>query len=100
MAGNACIARTVNGHKSVRQRPGLGLLVIDALLRLLDGAPAIGPVGRTSKMLVAKDAEGSDAWEIGTQVDFIDVYAVNRDLGIALVLENKIGHVLENPLKK
>jgi len=83
-----------------QERHGLGSLVIDALLRLLDGAPAIGPTGRTSKVLAAKDAEGSDAWQIGTQVDFIDVYAVNRDLGIALVLENKIGHVLENPLKK
>lgn len=42
---------------------------------------------------------GSDAWEIGTQVEFIDVYAVNRELGIAIVLENKIGHVLNNPLR-
>jgi len=83
-----------------QERHGLGSLVIDALLRLLDGAPAIGPNGRTSRLLIAKDAEGSDSWVIGTQVDFIDVYAVNRDFGIALVIENKIGHVLNNPLTK
>ena len=83
-----------------QERHGLKSLVVDALLRLLDGAPIIGPAGRTSRMLIAKDAEGSGAWEIGSQIDFIDVYAANRELGIALVLENKIGHVLNNPLKK
>jgi hypothetical protein len=82
------------------ERHGLGTLVMDALLRILDGAPHIGPGGRSSPKLIAQDAEGSDAWEIATQVDFIDVYAVNPDLGIALVLENKIGHVLNNPLRK
>ncbi|MBH0024439.1 PD-(D/E)XK nuclease family protein [Salinibacterium sp. SWN248] len=82
------------------ERHGLGTLVIDALLRLLDGAPSIGLNGRTSKHLIAQDAEGSDAWEVATQVDFIDVFASNRDSGIALVLENKIGHVLDNPLRK
>lgn len=82
------------------ERHGLGSLVIDALLRLLDGAPHIGPDGQSSTTLVAQDAEGSHAWEVGTQVDFIDVYATNPDLGIALVLENKIGHVLNNPLRK
>jgi hypothetical protein len=82
------------------ERHGLGSLVVDALLRLLDGAPHIGPDGQSSQRLVAEDAEGSDAWEIATQVDFIDVYATNPDLGIALVLENKIDHVLNNPLRK
>ncbi|WP_193510171.1 PD-(D/E)XK nuclease family protein [Cryobacterium sp. BB736] len=82
------------------ERHGLGPLVMDALLRLLDGAPEIGPDGHGGKRLIAKDAEGSDAWEIATQVDFIDVYATNPDLGIALVLENKVGHVLNNPLRK
>ncbi|MBH0083723.1 PD-(D/E)XK nuclease family protein [Salinibacterium sp. SWN167] len=82
------------------ERRGLGTLVIDALLRLLDGAPSIGLNGRTSKHLNAQDAEGSDAWEVATQVDFIDVFASNQDLDVALVLENKIGHVLDNPLRK
>lgn len=83
-----------------KERHGLGPLVIDALLRLLDGAPTIGPDGRRSKTFVARAAQGSGAWEVATQVDFIDVYATNAELGIAVVLENKIGHVLNNPLKK
>lgn len=82
------------------ERHGLGSLVIDALLRTLDGSPVIGPRGRTDTLFVADDAVGSEAWEIGTQVDFIDVYAVNPELDIAIVLENKIGHVLDNPLHK
>jgi hypothetical protein len=82
------------------ERHGLGTLVIDALIRLLDGAPMIGPLGRTDTTLNADDVLGSTAWEIGTQVEFIDVYAINRELGLAIVLENKIGHVLNNPLRK
>ncbi|MFB9959746.1 PD-(D/E)XK nuclease family protein [Agromyces bracchium] len=82
-----------------RERHGLGSLVIDALLRCLDDAPVIGPDGVTAARLVAADALGSDDWVIETQVGFIDVYAVNRELDIAIVLENKIGHVLNNPLR-
>lgn len=81
------------------ERHGLGSLVIDALLRVLKEAPAIGPDGPTGTVLSVEDALGSDTWEIGTQVEFIDVYAANRELGIAIVLENKIGHVLNNPLR-
>ncbi|MGI9822185.1 PD-(D/E)XK nuclease family protein [Agromyces sp. Marseille-Q5079] len=82
------------------ERHGLGTLVIDALLRLLDGVNAIGPAGKDGRVFVAEDALGSDAWEIGTQVEYIDVFAVNHELDIAIVLENKIGHVLDNPLQK
>ncbi|MGF3054666.1 PD-(D/E)XK nuclease family protein [Microbacterium sp. YY-03] len=82
------------------ERHGLGTLVIDALLKTLDGASSIGPDGALEARLQAETASGSEAWEVETQVDFIDVYAVNRDLDIAIVLENKIGHVLHNPLKK
>lgn len=82
------------------ERHGLGSLVIDALLRLLDGAPTIGPDGQSGRRVSAEDYEGSDAWAVDTQVDFIDVLAVNKELGVAIVLENKIGHVLNNPLRK
>lgn len=82
------------------ERHGLGPLVIDALLTLLDGAPTIGPAGLTTALFESADHLGSEAWEISTQVDFIDVYAVNRDLGIGVILENKIGHVLNNPLDR
>lgn len=82
------------------ERHGLGSLVIDALLKLLDGASTIGSAGKTDKVFVAGDFLGSDAWEISEQTAFIDVYARNTDLGIAVVLENKIGHTLDNPLDR
>ena len=80
------------------ERHGLGSLVIDALVTCLDGAPIIGSAGKTSKTLASDDFLGSEEWEIGTQVGFIDVLATNPALGIAIVLENKIAHQLNNPL--
>ncbi|WP_165314377.1 PD-(D/E)XK nuclease family protein [Agromyces protaetiae] len=82
------------------ERHALGSLVIDALVRLCDGAPTIGSAGRSGERIVAADFLGSDEWEIATQVEFIDVYAANRELDVAIVLENKIGHVLNNPLRR
>lgn len=82
------------------ERHSLGSLVVDALLRTLKTVPAIGQDGATGEFFEAEEAVGSSAWEIGTQVEFIDVYAVNRELGVAIVLENKIGHVLNNPLRE
>lgn len=82
------------------ERHGLGPMVLDALLRALDGAPVIGRHGRTATSFVAEDAIGSDAWEISTQAAYIDVFATNADLGIAVVIENKIGHQLNNPLDR
>lgn len=81
------------------ERHGLGSLVIDAVLRTAEGARSVDENGATGPLLVLDDVIGSDAWEIGTQVGFIDIYAVNRELGMAIVLENKIGHVLNNPLQ-
>lgn len=80
------------------ERHGLGPLVIDALLNLLDGSPTIGPNGTGTAVLDAEEYVGSDTWEISTQDQYIDVYATNRESGIAIVIENKIGHVLNNPL--
>lgn len=80
------------------ERHGLGPLVIDALIALLDGADIIDHDGKTGIQLDAGSYLGSDEWELGTQVDHIDVLAVNRTNGLAVVLENKIGHVLNNPL--
>ncbi|GAA1970979.1 hypothetical protein GCM10009776_37460 [Microbacterium deminutum] len=82
------------------ERHGLGSLVIDALLTALDGAPTIGSGGRTGTAFVAEQYLGSDAWEVSTQADFIDVYAANKEFGLAVVLENKIGHELNNPLDR
>jgi len=82
------------------ERHGLGPLVIDAMLRLVDGAPTIGPDGATAVAFTAADATGSDSWEVETQAQFIDVLAVNRELGVAVVIENKIDHTLNNPLRR
>lgn len=82
------------------ERHGLGTIVIDALLGVLEGAPLIGASGKTSQVLVAADYLGSDAWEISTQSEYVDVLATNLDLGLAIVLENKIGHELNNPLNR
>lgn len=79
---------------------GLGSLVIDALLETLDGAPLLRVNGPTGHLLQATDYQGSTAWELATQTEFIDVLATNVDTGLAVVLENKIGHVLDNPLAK
>jgi hypothetical protein len=80
------------------ERHGLGSTVIDALLRTLDGASMITGSRLAEKTFAAADFLNSSDWDIGTQVDFIDVYAVNREYGIAVVLENKIGNELNNPL--
>ncbi|MFB8387477.1 PD-(D/E)XK nuclease family protein [Microbacterium sp. NPDC055910] len=80
------------------ERHGLGSLVIDALLALLDGADLVGARGRTGVPFDAGSHLGSDEWELGSQVDYIDVLAVNRTSGLAVVVENKIGHKLNNPL--
>lgn len=82
------------------ERHGLGTLVIDALLRTLDGAKLITAAGLQSTPFAAANCAGSTDWEIGTQIDFIDVYAVNREHRIAVVLENKITHELHNPLDR
>ena len=81
------------------ERHGLGPLVMDAFLRVLDGSPTIGLAGKGKEAFDAEQHVGSDAWEINTQVQYIDVYATNEETGIAVVIENKIGHVLNNPLK-
>lgn len=81
------------------ERHGLDSLVIDALLQTLDGAPLIGSEGFNGEIFDPEQLIGSTAWELGTQVEFIDVYALNRELDLAIVIENKIGHELNNPLR-
>lgn len=82
------------------ERHGLGTIVIDALLTTLDGARVVGPEGLLDATFNTSENLRSKDWEIGSQVDFIDVYAVNRELGVAVVLENKINHILDNPLDR
>lgn len=83
-----------------QERHLLGTLVIDALLRAIDGAAFIDGAGATDSVLEADRCLGTQDWVVATQVDYIDVYATSRELGIAIVIENKIGHVLNNPLHR
>lgn len=82
------------------ERHGLGTLCIDALLRTLDQAVFIASDGKTDETFVAEDFSGSDSWEVESQVNFIDIYARNSERGVAIVLENKISHELNNPLNQ
>ncbi|MEJ6489170.1 PD-(D/E)XK nuclease family protein [Leucobacter sp. USCH14] len=82
------------------ERHGLGTLAVDALLRLLDRAPLLDEDGPSGSTFDAEQYYGSFAWELQSQSDYIDVLAVNRELDIAVVLENKIRHDLNNPLEK
>lgn len=80
------------------ERHGLGSVVIDALLQLLDGA-AEHTIEGSQGLFDASRAVGSSDWEIETQAEYIDVLAVNSELGLAIVLENKINAPLDNLLE-
>jgi hypothetical protein len=86
------------------EQHGLGSLVIDALLWMLDGSPVIGGGGKTDALFEAEEYTGSDAWTIAIQ-DYtaqglkIDVHAKNTELGLAVVIENKINAGLYNSLE-
>lgn len=99
-----------DGHKESRvdltllyfldptERHGLGSVVIDALLQLLHGT-AEHTVEGSQGLFDARAAVGSSDWEIETQAEYIDVLAVNSELGLAIVLENKINAPLDNLLE-
>ncbi len=82
------------------ERHGLGTLVLDSFLALLEGAHFVDSRGRRSEAFEAALVSGNGGWELGTQVDHIDLYAMNPDLGLAVVIENKIGHEFNNPIDK
>jgi len=77
-----------------KERHGLGTLIVDALLKSLEGASFIS----TSADFAPEEFLGSDSWEVATQIEYIDVCITNDELDIAIILENKIGHELNNPL--
>lgn len=79
------------------ERHGLGSVVIDALLQLLDGTAEHTARGAQGSFDASR-ALGSCDWEIETQAEYIDVLAVNSELGLAIVLENKINAPLDNLL--
>lgn len=80
------------------ERHGFGTLVVDALLRVLDGAKFVRPDGGNGERFDAQSSSGSSEWAIQTQVNYIDLLATNVEFDLAIVVENKIGHFLSNPL--
>lgn len=58
------------------ERHGFGTLVLDSSLTLLDGAPLIGAAGKRSQGFEVASAVGTEGWEIGTQVEFIDLDSI------------------------
>lgn len=94
------------------ERHGLGTLPLDSLLTTFDGAPLIGPDGRGAETFDASAARASTDWVVQRQVrvpsvsdnpadlgwtGIIDLYITHEALGVAIVIENKIDAVLNNP---
>ncbi|MSS83275.1 hypothetical protein FYJ24_00530 [Actinomycetaceae bacterium WB03_NA08] len=77
---------------------GMGTLVLDAFLELIDGAPFIDANGTRTEHFDATTAMGASGWKLGTQVQYIDLYVTNEELNLAVIVENKIGHVFNNPI--
>lgn len=95
------------------ERHGLGSIGVDALLTILDGAPLIGSSGRRDATIDAAVVLGSPAWSVQPQIraasvdddldvlgrnGIIDLYLTNRELDVAIIIENKINAPLNNPL--
>ena len=96
------------------ERHGLGSLVIDALLATLDGAPLLGREGRRKETLNSSQLQATTGWVVQRQVrassvddvdrtalgwsGIIDLYLTHQELGVAIIVENKIDAVLSNPL--
>lgn len=97
------------------ERHGMGGALVDALLSLLRGDPVLGADGRGHNASFLEDPfVGSSEWSVGCQVPvtapetahsalswagIMDLYLTNDALGIAVIIENKIGAPLNNPLE-
>lgn len=84
------------------ERHGLGTLVIDSLLGLLDGELLIGRGGAAGGIFVARDSLGSLDWVVTTEAATgdgkrIDVFLTNDALDLSVVIENKLDAVVYNP---
>lgn len=97
------------------ERHGLGTAMVDALLKQLHGGPKLDSAGAIPNQPFDCEAFlGSREWEVKRQVPAtrpdvvigdlswtgrIDVYLTNDELGIAVVVENKIEAAVNNPLE-
>jgi hypothetical protein len=96
------------------ERHGMGTAMVDALITLLDGAPLLSASGPTTDVFVADDYMRANGWSVDRQVSagdpgdgqselnwygIIDIYLTNAESDLAIVIENKIGATLNNPLE-
>jgi hypothetical protein len=106
--------RTLAYFFAPEERHGMGTAMLDAFLKLVDGAPLLGAEGRLPDVFDSSPTMKSSGWTVDRQVTaptpsesqgelgwqgFIDLYLTNRDLDIAIIIENKIGASLANPLE-
>jgi hypothetical protein len=96
------------------ERHGMGTAMVDALLSLLNGASLLSATGTTTEAFIADAYLEAGGWSVDRQVSagdpedglstlswqgVIDIYLTNRELALAIVIENKIGATLNNPLE-
>lgn len=96
------------------ERHGTGTRFVDALLRTLDGAPTLDRGGLREVRFDASTSIGTGGWRVDVQVSvdqvtdpltalngagIIDLYLTNDELDLAIVIENKVGAPLRNPLE-
>jgi hypothetical protein len=97
-----------------QERHGMGTAMVDSLLLLLSRAPLLGAYGRVPETFDPVAFLGAPGWSIDRQVTaadpgegvstlkwsgIIDIYLTNRQLDLAIIVENKIGASLHNPLE-
>lgn len=87
------------------ERHQLGTLVIDSLLACLEGAPTLTGGGRAvGDVFQAQEFLGATDWIVQTEFMTddqrrIDLYLTNDVLGLAIVIENKVDAVVNNPFR-
>lgn len=96
------------------ERHGLDVALMDALLTELDGSWCVDAGGITDRVFQAGAFLGSSDWQVQRQVmargdafsesqvgwdGRIDLFLTNPTLDIAIIIENKIGAPLHNPLE-
>ncbi len=86
------------------ERHGLGTVFVDALLGLLDGARFVGPEGLAAEKFDSQLDLRSTEWTVVTEQATsdgmrIDIYLTNDELKLAIIIENKIDALVNNPFE-
>lgn len=116
LAGSELAAdQTLGYFLDPRERHGMGNALVDALLSLLEGKPLLAAAGiDLGSSFLAGRCVGSARWRVERQVavaapqdprgalswaGIMDLYLTNHELNVAVIIENKIGAPLNNPLE-